>query len=215
MNVLILGAAGQIPRFLLPMLLEQTDANVVLYGRDVTKRVAITDTTCVKAIDGSFDDVRALAEAMQGIDVVYLNAVVRDVPEIEAIVDAMKTAGVKKLIAASILAIYDEVGGAFGEWNKRMLGGNPANGSIRTVADYIEASGLDYTILRLTWLYNQDGNYDYEITQKGEPFMGAQVTRQAVAKLVVDIINDTKSEFAHTSIGVGEPNTDYEKPSFY
>jgi uncharacterized protein YbjT (DUF2867 family) len=214
-NVLILGAAGQIPGYLLPMLLEQTEANVVLYGRDVTRRVTITDATRVKAIDGSFDDARALAEAMQGIDVMYLNAVVRDVPEIEAIVDAMKTADIKKFIAASILAIYDEVGGEFGEWNKRMLGGNPANGSIREVADYIEASGLDYTILRLTWLYNQDGNYDYEITQKGEPFKGAQVTRQAVAQLVVDIINDADGEFAHTSIGVGEPNTDYEKPSFY
>jgi len=63
--------------------------------------------------------------------------------------------------------------------------------------------------------YNQDGNFDYEVTQKDDPFKGAQVTRQAVAQLIVDIVKDTSDTFKNTSIGVGEPNTDFDKPSFY
>lgn len=143
-----------------------------------------------------------------------MNAATGNMEEIRTIVSAMKEAGVKKLIAASILGIYGEVPGAFGEWNRSMVGDSPTK-ERRVTADYIEASGLDYTILRLTWLYNQVGNYDYEVTQKDESFKGAQVTRQAVAQLIVDIVKDTTGKFKKTSLGVGEPNTDYAKPSFY
>ncbi len=43
---------------------------------------------------------------------------------------------------------------------------------------------------------------------------GTQVTRQAVVKLVTDIVNDSKL-YAAQSIGVVEPNTEWDKPSFY
>ena len=60
-----------------------------------------------------------------------------------------------------------------------------------------------------------DGNTAYTLTQKGEPFDGAQVTRQAVAQLIVDIVKDKSGRYSHTSLGVGEPNTNWDKPSFY
>jgi hypothetical protein len=75
--------------------------------------------------------------------------------------------------------------------------------------------GLDYTILRLTWLYNEKGNTKYSLTQKGEPFRGTEVTREAVSQLVVDILNDGSGKYVQKSIGVSEPDTDGEKPSFY
>ena len=214
MKVLILGAAGQIPSYLTPMLLSETDADLVLYGRDVSSRLSNSNNNRVKIIDGDFEDTAKLETAMQCVDVVYMNAATGDVSVLNSIVELMKKVGAKKFILVSILGIYEEVAGAFGEWNRRMVGDDRIE-ERRRAADFIEASGIDYSILRLTWLYNQDGNYHYEVTQKGEPFKGAQVTRQAVAKLVVDIIQDTSGKFAHTSLGVGEPDTDYEKPSFY
>ncbi|MEX3493939.1 saccharopine dehydrogenase [Staphylococcus warneri] len=47
-----------------------------------------------------------------------------------------------------------------------------------------------------------------------EPFTGAQVTRQAVAQLVTDIVNQPEL-YSRESIGVNEPNTNFNKPSFY
>jgi uncharacterized protein YbjT (DUF2867 family) len=214
MKVLILGAAGQIPRYLVPMLLEQTDTELVLYARNASQRVSITDKVRGTVIDGDFSDTNALKNAMQGVDVVYMNAATGDLNVLKSLVSSMKEAGTKKLILASILGIYDEVQGAFGEWNKSMIG-DASKGDRREAADYIESSGVDYTILRLTWLYNQDGNYDYEVTQKDEPFKGAQVTRQAVAQLIVDVVNDAGGVYRNTSLGVSEPDTDYDKPSFY
>jgi len=214
MKVLILGAAGQIPSYLIPMLLSETDAELVLYGRDVSSRLSDISDSRIQITDGDFEDATKIEIAMQGVDVVYMNAATGDINVLNTIVELMKKLSVKKFILVSILGIYGEVAGAFGEWNRRMVGDDRIE-ERRKAADFIEASGIDYSILRLTWLYNQDGNYSYELTQKGEPFKGAQVTRQAVARLVVDIIKDTSGKFAHTSLGVGEPKTDFEKPSFY
>lgn len=81
-------------------------------------------------------------------------------------------------------------------------------------AEIVETSGLNYTLLRLTWLYNQEDNENYMFSQKGEPFIGAQVTREAVTRLIMHIIEDP-SQFKNTSLGVSELNTDWAKPSFY
>lgn len=84
----------------------------------------------------------------------------------------------------------------------------------KKAAAIIDNSDLDYTFLRMTWLYNQDSNYSYEIVPQGQPMKGTQITRQAVAKLISNIIAKPdlyKSE----RIGVVEPNTEWNKPSFY
>lgn len=211
-RVLILGAAGQIPGYLIPMLLTQTDATVILYARHAARRLKISDEKREVVVDGDFNDTDKLVQAMQRVDVVYVNDM-RDEKAAKSIVKAMNIAGVKRIIAASVLGIYHEVAGEFGEWNARMVGNStPLHAASAKV---LEDSALDYTLLRLTWLYNQDGNTRYMLTQKGEPFVGAQVTRQAVAQLVIDLIRDDSKKYFRTSLGVSEPNTDWAKPSFY
>lgn len=213
MNMLILGAAGQIGRMATESLLRQTDATLLLYARNASSRLKATDPQRVRLVDGDFTDTQTLTKHLQGVDVVYINAA-GDQAAMQGIATAMQAAGVKKVIDASILGIYEEVPGAFGKWNKRMVGAS----RIRQVAEatsVFENEAFDYTILRLTWLYNQAGNTAYGLTQKGEPFVGAQVTRQAVAQLIVDIVTAPDDRFTKKSLGVSEPNTDWDKPSFY
>jgi nucleoside-diphosphate-sugar epimerase len=213
MKILILGAAGQISRMATDLLLRQTDASLVLYARRATSRLKAADPQRVRLVDGDFTNTQTLRETMQGVDVVYINAA-GDKAAKQVIAQAMQAAGVARVIEAAILGIYDEVPGAFGNWNKGMVG--PSR--IRQVAEatrVFENEAFDYTILRLTWLYNQAGNTKYLLTQKNEPFVGAQVTRQAVAQLIVDIVTASDNRFVKTSLGVSEPNTDWDKPSFY
>ncbi len=80
-------------------------------------------------------------------------------------------------------------------------------------AKVIEESDLDYTIIRPAWLSNKD-IVSYETTQKGEPFKGTEVSRKSIADLVVSLINNPSKEIRH-SLGVNQPNTDGDKPSFY
>ncbi|MFV0558754.1 MAG: NAD(P)H-binding protein [Enterococcus sp.] len=210
MKILILGSAGSISRQLTKQLLTKTAHTIVLYARNASSRLALTDSR-VTLIDGDFLEVDKLVKAMQGVDLVYLNDMA-DVKATQTIVQAMEKAQVTRLIGATVLGIYDEVPGAFGAWNKRMVGAYTK--AYQTAAQVVENSPLDYTLLRLTWLYDQAENAAYMLTQKGEPFVGAQVTREAVAQLILDLIADHQN-YHKASLGVSEPNTDWAKPAFY
>ena len=56
----------------------------------------------------------------------------------------------------------------------------------RKVADIIEASTLDYTIIRPAWLTFKNET-DYEVTSKDTQFRGTEVSRRSIASLVVRI----------------------------
>ncbi|WP_158829825.1 NAD(P)H-binding protein [Mucilaginibacter lacusdianchii] len=213
MNILILGAAGQIARVLTTDLLSQTDHRLILYARNARQRLQEENTDRISIVEGDFKDPNRLSQAMQGVDLVYVNAM-SDTDGLRTILETMNKHRVKRLIGVSILGIYDEVPGAFGAWNKRMVGSQRIQLQAEN-AKLVEDSGLEYTILRLTWLYNQRNNRNYTLTQKGEPFHGAQVSREAVARLIVDIINEPTGKLSKTSLGVSEPGTDWDKPSFY
>jgi uncharacterized protein YbjT (DUF2867 family) len=83
----------------------------------------------------------------------------------------------------------------------------------RRAANAIEASGLDYTILRPAWLTDEN-KVDYETTAKGETFKGTEVSRRSVADLIAKIIA-TPSLHSKANLGVDKPGTDGDKPSFY
>lgn len=211
-TVLILGAAGQISSFLIPQLLKQTDFNVKLYVHNASSRLTISDPNRETLIDGDFNDHDTLNQAMDGVDAVYLNEM-RDITSVKNIIEAMDANHVRQFIGATVLGIEDEVKGAFGHWNTSMIESSIIKR--KATAKAIEDSDLTYTLLRLAWLYNKDGNTNYELTQSDEPFGGTQVTRQAVAQLIVDILSDNSRKFARKSLGVNEPNTNWDKPSFY
>lgn len=212
MKILILGAAGQISKMVTEKLLQETDAELVLFARNANRRIINSDPSRITIVDGDFNDSAKLLEAMQGVAIVYLNDM-NSPDATQTIVDAAKKSGVAKIIGATILGIYDEVVGEFGKWNARMVG-RTGTDRHKESAKIIEDSGIDYTLLRLTWLYNQEGNEKYTVSQKGEPFIGAQVTREAVARLITDII-ENPIVHSNKSLGVSEPNTDFPKPSFY
>lgn len=212
MRVMILGAAGQIGRMVTDDLLTQTDFDLVLYGRNVSSRLADKASARVALVDGTFEDTDKIRKNLSGIDAVYLSFVAGD-NIVKPLVQALTQAGIKRLIAANIPDLYQEVTGKFQKWYRANTG-IVWNTPYKKAADIIEASDLDYIILRITWLYNQDGNTAVHITKKGEPFVEAQVTRQAVAQTVTDLLTG-KADYHRESLGLGEPGADYAKPSFY
>lgn len=212
MKVMILGAAGQIGRLVTDDLLTQTDFDLVLYGRNVSTRLSNRASERVSLVDGEFEELDKIKQHLTGVDAVYLSFVAED-NLIKPLVQVLEETGVKRFIAASVPDLYQEVTGKFQKWyraNTGIMWTSP----YRKAADIIEASSLDYVILRITWLYNEDGNTRVHITEKGEPFVEAQVTRQAVSHVVADLLTD-RADYHQASLGLGEPGTGYTKPSFY
>jgi Predicted nucleoside-diphosphate-sugar epimerases len=210
-KIILLGATSNISKYLIPMLLEKTDVEITLFARRAQQRLTeFNKNQRITIVDGNWNNLSDLNQAIKGQDIVYM-ATGHFTDANKNVVQAMKNNNVKRLIVAGGLGIYDEVAGKFGQWNAQMMGDYT---EIKRSAAVIDNSGLDYTFLRMSWLYNQDNNYKYEVIPQGQPMKGTQVTRQAVAKLITDIVIDPELYKAQ-SIGVVEPNTEWDKPSFY
>jgi uncharacterized protein YbjT (DUF2867 family) len=192
-NVLILGANGSLARVAIDMFLKETDVQLTFYLRN-SLRVRNIDSNRVQVIDGDVMDLDKLKEAMTGQDVIYANLSGNLEQMAKTIVKAMDATGVKRLIWISSMGIYNEVPG---ESHGSIL--NP----YRKSAAVIEASELDYTILRPGWFTNKD-EIDYEITQKGEPFKGHDVSRKSIADFIVKLAI-TPGKDIRSSLGVNKP----------
>ena len=103
----------------------------------------------------------------------------------------MDATGVKRLIFISSMGIYGEVSG---EAYRSVL--NP----YRDSAAVIEASDLDYTILRPGW-FDQTPAVDYLITHKGEPFRGHDVSLNSLSDLILKLVT-TPGLHVRESLGV-------------
>jgi uncharacterized protein YbjT (DUF2867 family) len=210
-KVLILGASGQIARWVIRMLADAKDLELTLFLRHKRKLQGAVPSNAHVIVGNVLDD-KKLTAAMTGQKIVYANLTGEDIDQqAEHVIAAMQAARVKRLIFITSLGIYDEVPGKFGAWNQRQIGAYLP--PFRRAADAIEASGLDYTVLRPAWLQDED-EVAYETTEKGEMFKGTEVSRKSVADLIVKII---RSPTLHSkrNLGVDKPGTDGNKPSFY
>lgn len=207
-KVLVLGAGGQIARWAVPMLAGQ-DIELTLLLRDAGKLA--DPPAAARVVEGDVLDREQLDPAVRGQDIVYANLAGDLDVQAARIAESMRAAGVPRLIFISALGIYDEVPGAFGEWNRAQAG--PLLDTYRAAADTVEASGLDYTILRPAWLTNAD-EVCYEVTRKGEPFKGTEVSRKSVADLVTSIAT-SPGLWSRANLGVNKPGTDGDRPSFF
>ena len=192
-DVLILGASGSIARVATDLFLAQTDARLTLYLRRAGRRKH-HDASRVRLVEGDVLDTPKLTEVMAGQDVVYANLAGDFEPMATSVVKAMHVTGARRLIWISSMGIYDEVPG---QRYRSVL--DPYRDSARV----IEASDLDYTVLRPAWFTDAD-EIDYETTQKGDPFKGGTVSRKSVAALVVKLATSPGLE-VRRSLGVSKP----------
>jgi len=190
-NVLILGASGNIAKHVIDILAERKDTNLTLFLRN-KKRLRNTDISKSRIIEGDVLNYDQLKEAISGQEVVYANLA----GDLEAmtrnIVKAMQQTGVKRIIAISSIGIY----------------ATPLKSVLipyRKLADTIEASKLDYTILRPTWFTN-DNEVDFELTRKDESEKGSVVSQKSLAMFITKII-ETPEKYVRENLGVNKPNS--------
>ena len=217
-TIAVLGANGRIARIAEDMLLAHDDIELTLFIHTENELGAdIKDNPRVTVVKGDAKNPDDVLNAINGADEVYANlAATQDssadiIPMAKAVVGMMDKAGIKRLVWISSLGIYNEVPGEFGAWNANILGDYLVN--YRKAVDVIEASDLDYTIIRPAWLTDKD-EVDFEITEKGELFRGTEVSRKSVASEVVELLLDPDKE-VRTSIGLDKPGTDGDKPEWY
>lgn len=189
-NILILGANGGLAQTVIPVLLENPELTLTLVSRNI-RRLQTFANERVNVVQADVMDLPQLESLMQGQDVVYANLAGNLEAMAENIVQAMNRTNVKRLIWISSMGIYGETG----EYHGAIL--EPYRRSVQVV----ENSRLDYTIIRPAW-FTDGHEIDYQLTRKGKPFQGRQVSKRSIAHLIAKLIE--RPEFSiRESLGIG------------
>jgi len=190
-KLIILGASGNIAQQVIDILVKKEDINLALFLRNKA-RLSNKDVSKCRIIEGDVLNYTQLKEAMTGQDIVYANLAGDLEAMAKNIVKAMEETGVKTIIAISSIGIYDTPL-------------KPVLKPYRRLADVIEASDLEYTILRPTWFTNAN-EVDYETTRKGTPEKGSVVAQKSLAALITKII-ESPEKYIRENLGVNKPNS--------
>ena len=175
-NILILGANGGLAQTVIPVLLENPELILTLVSRNI-RRLQTFANERVNVVQADVMDLPQLESLMQGQDVVYTNLAGNLEAMAENIVQAMNRTNVKRLIWISSMGIYGETGEDHGAILE----------PYRRSAQVVENSRLDYTIIRPAW-FTDGHEIDYQLTRKGEPFQGRQVSKRSIAHLIAKLI---------------------------
>jgi uncharacterized protein YbjT (DUF2867 family) len=198
-NVLIIGATGTLGTAVTQNVLNKTDDHLTLFARSAN-RINVQDDNRETVISGNVMNDADLDKALKGQDAVFvalsgdLGAFARN------IVTAMDRNNVSRLVFISSMGIYNEIPASVGASGN--LGSNPILRTYREAADVVEASDLDYTVVRPGWFMG--GSVDYEITHKGEPFGGHDVSVASIADYVTKLVDDDQLD-VHDSVGINKP----------
>jgi uncharacterized protein YbjT (DUF2867 family) len=187
-KVLIIGAGGSLAKYVIEALKEIDNVELSLLARN-KKSISNRENTTI--IEADVMDYVRLKNAVEGQDIVYVNLAGNLEAMTKNIVKAMQETGVKRIIAISSIGIYETPL-------------KPVLVPYRKLADVIESSGLDYTILRPDWFTN--GNeIDYAITQKGTPEKGSAISRKSIAAFVATLVQNPELH-KNENLGISKPN---------
>jgi uncharacterized protein YbjT (DUF2867 family) len=190
-KVIIIGASGSLAGHVIEALQKQKDVQLTLFLRN-KNRLNNGELSNATIVEGDVMDYPKLKDAINGQDIVYVNLAGNLEAMGKNIVKAMQETGVKRIIAISSIGIYQ----------------TPLKSVLvpyRKLADVIEASRLDYTILRPDWFTNAD-EVKYEITRKGEPEKGTAISRKSIAAFIAEIIN-TPEKYSGENLGIAKPTS--------
>ena len=186
-KVIIIGASGSLAQYVIEALQKLDNVVLTLFARSSITAGLSEGNSIVKADVMDYDK---LKNAISGQDIVYVNLSGNLEAMVNNIVRAMKETGVKRIIAISSIGIYEI----------------PLKSVLvpyRKLADVIESSGLDYTILRPDWFTN--GNeIDYAITKKGQPEMGSAISRKSIGAFIATIVENSELH-KNENLGISKP----------
>ena len=192
MNIAILGATGKFGISLTAKLLAVTDHRLTLISTSAGHLYEDNHRITAKSVNAL--DFRALKKALKDQNLVYF-AISGDY--IPVMVDNIINLNPKRFIFMASVGIYNELEGEGAEFN---VDNDQSQIPNQYAAELIEASDVDYTIIRAGYLEHGEED-DYVITRKGETPAGYRTSMESVQKIALEIIEDSK-KYSRESISV-------------
>jgi len=189
-KVIIIGAGGSLAKYVIAAIKELENIELTLLLRN-KNRLSKNDTEDCTIIEGDVMNYNEVKNAIEGQDIVYVNLAGNLEIMAKNIVKAMQENKVNRIIAISSIGIYE-------------IPLKPVLVPYRKLADIIENSGLDYTILRPDWFTN-DNEIAYTITHKGNPEIGSAISRKSIASFISTIIEQPDLH-KNENLGISKPD---------
>jgi uncharacterized protein YbjT (DUF2867 family) len=189
-RVIIIGASGSLASYVIEALKSLANVQLSLFLRSKS-RISKSLTEGCTIIEGDAMHYKEVKNAVAGHDIVYVNLAGDLEAMAKNIVEAMQETGIKRIIAISSIGIYE----------------TPLRSVLvpyRKLADVIESSGLDYTILRPDWFTNAN-EVDYALTNKGTPETGTSVSRKSIAAFISTLIENPELH-KNENLGISKPD---------
>ena len=188
-KVLVIGASGSLAKFVIDTLQNISNVHLTLLARNKS-RIENNTTNCI-VVEADVMDYNKLKNAIVDQDIVYVNLAGDLEAMTKNIVKAMQETAVKRVVAISCIGIY-------------LTPLKPVLIPYRKLADIIEESGLDYTIIRPDWFTNSN-EIDHTITQKGTPETGTANSRKSIAAFISTIIVNPELH-KNENVGISKSN---------
>ncbi|MCP1146587.1 NAD(P)-dependent oxidoreductase [Lysinibacillus endophyticus] len=203
MKIIVFGATGGVGKSVVKQALEK--------GFEVTAFVRTPSKVELKheqlhILQGDAFNKEEVAAAIAGHDVVVSclgsSQGMKKSTELEQmtknIVDGMRENKVNRIIYTASAGINNEIPGITGKMVMKML----KNALIdhRNAVDYIEANGLNFTIVRPMGLTNDPLTGEYREAKIGVPEKAKSIPRADVAHFIVKALSDKQYENASISI---------------
>ena len=188
-KIIIIGASGSLAQYVTEAAKQLEEVAITLFVRNKSKLSKSIAEGCT-IIEGDAMDYSSVKSAVTGQDIVYVNLSGSLEAMAKNIVKVMQETGVKRVIAISSIGIYV----------------TPLKSILvqyRKLADVIEASGLDYTILRPDW-FTGGNEVDYALTHKGEPETGSAISRKSIAAFVATLVENPDLH-KNENLGISKP----------
>ena len=189
-KVLVIGAGGSLATHVIEALKPLENVELTLFVRNKSRLSKSISEGCT-IIEGDAMNYNDVKNAVAKMNIVYVNLAGNLEAMAKNIIKAMRETTVKRIIAISSIGIYDI----------------PLRAVLvpyRKLADVIESSGLDYTILRPDWFTNAN-EIDYSLTHKSEPEKGSAISRKSIAAFIARII-ETPELHKNENLGISKPD---------
>lgn len=185
-NVLILGGTGTLGSALSRYLIENTDFDLTLFARHAKEKAVQTER--VRVVDGDATNVGDLDVVLPQSDAVVCAVSGPELPKVaKALVSGMEAHGPKRLVFMGAVGIYDEIPEEMD--GKDNVSANPDQIPNRKAVDVVEASSLDWTVLRPGYLQDGDAD-DFTLSVKCEPAKGCITTIPSIVHLIARLLED-------------------------
>ncbi|MGG9964780.1 NAD(P)H-binding protein [Ferruginibacter sp. SUN106] len=189
-KVIIIGAAGSLAQYVIESIKGLKNIELTLFVRNKSRLHKSIAENCI-VVEGDAMNFSDVKNAVTEQHIVYVNLAGNLEAMSKNIVKAMQEGGVKRIIAISSIGIYEI----------------PLKSILipyRKLADVIENSELDYTILRPDW-FTSANEVDYAITHKGEAETGSAVSRKSIAAFIATLI-ENPTLHKNENLGISKPN---------